>query len=257
MEPQHLHAGHGWEWIKRGYALFMKAPLLWIVLIMIFFIGMAALSVIPILGEPLTSLLLPVILVGLMVGCRALEQGDELELSHLFIGFQQRTTQLITLGGIALVAQFLIFGAMMMVGGGTLVSILMSAQPPDSPEILTQAIAGASLAVLLGIFLFSLLLMSMQFAPMLVYFNNLTPIAAMQLSLRAFTRNISSMLVYGITFTLLAILATMPMMLGWLILMPVVFTSVYAAYSEIFPVITETSDAPSVEFSSQDDQSHF
>ena len=35
MEPQRLKAGHGWQWIKQGYALFMKSPLLWIVLLLI------------------------------------------------------------------------------------------------------------------------------------------------------------------------------------------------------------------------------
>lgn len=235
MEPQHLPAIRGWEWIKQGYALFMKAPLLWIVLLVICFIGMAGLSAVPVVGEPLASLLLPAVLVGLMVGCRALEQGDELELAHLFSGFQQHTAQLVTLGGIALVGQFLIFGVMMLVGGGTLVSILMSGQPPDTPEVIAQAIAGAGLAVILGITLFSLLLMAMQFAPLLVFFDNLAPVAAMQLSLRAFMKNIGSMLVYGVTFMLLAILASLPMMLGWLVLMPIVFTSIYAAYCDIFP----------------------
>jgi len=26
MEPRRLQAGQGWQWIKQGYALFMKAP---------------------------------------------------------------------------------------------------------------------------------------------------------------------------------------------------------------------------------------
>ena len=42
MEPQHLAAGQGWQWIKQGYALFMKAPLLWIVLLLICVIAVVA-----------------------------------------------------------------------------------------------------------------------------------------------------------------------------------------------------------------------
>lgn len=243
MEPQHLAAGQGWQWIKQGYALFMKAPLLWIVVVLICFIAAAGLSAVPVVGEPLTSLLLPVVLAGLMAGCRALEHGEELELAHLFSGFQQHTTQLVTLGGIALVGQFLIFGVMMMVGGATLVGILMSGQPVEDPEIIKQAISGAGIAVLLGITLFSVLLMTMQFAPMLVYFNNATPLEAMKLSLRAFIDNIGPMLVYGVTFMLLAILASIPMMLGWLVLMPIMFTSLYACYRDIFPAEKENQPA--------------
>lgn len=244
MEPQHLAAGQGWQWIKQGYALFMKAPLLWIVVLLICFIAAAGLSAVPVVGEPLASLLLPVVLAGLMAGCRALEHGDELELAHLFSGFQRHTAQLVTLGGIALVGQFLIFGAMIMVGGATLVGILMSGQPVEDPEIVRQAISGAGVAVLLGLSLFSVLMMAMQFAPMLVYFNNATPVEAMKLSLRAFVVNIGSMLVYGVTFMLLAILASIPMMLGWLVLMPLVFTSIYACYCDIFPAAKESPQPP-------------
>jgi len=244
MEPQRLQAMHGWQWIKQGYALFMKAPLLWMVLLMICFIAAAGLSAVPVVGEPLTSLLLPAVLVGLMVGCRALEHGEELELVHLFSGFKQHTAQLVTLGGIALVGQFLILGAMMMVGGAALVAILTSSQPVSDPEIVKQAITGASLAMLLGLALFSVLLMSMQFAPMLVYFNNATPLEAMKLSLRAFVNNVGAMLVYGVTFMLLAILASIPMMLGWLVLLPIVFTSLYACYCDIFPAAKENQPTP-------------
>lgn len=243
MEPKHLQAGQGWQWIKQGYALFMKAPLLWMVLLLICFIAAAGLSAVPVVGEPLASLLLPVVLAGLMVGCRALEHGEELELAHLFSGFQQRTAQLVTLGGIALVGQFLIFGAMMMVGGAALVGILMSGQPVEDPEIVKQAVSGAGIAVLLGLTLFSVLLMAMQFAPMLVYFNNATPLEAMKLSLRAFVNNIGAMSVYGVTFILLAILASIPMMLGWLVLLPIVFTSLYACYCDIFPAAKENQPA--------------
>ncbi len=258
MEPRHLETGRGWAWIKRGYALFMKAPLLWIVLLAICFIAVAGLSAVPVIGEPLASLLLPAVLVGLMAGCRALEQGEELELAHLFSGFQQHTAHLITLGGIALVGQYLIFGAMMMVGGATLVSILMSGQPPADSNVMMQAVAGAGIAVLLGITLFSVLLMAMQFAPMLVFFNNVAPVAALKLSLRAFMNNVGAMLVYGATFMLLAMLASIPMMLGWLVLMPVVFTSLYASYCDIFPAAKEAVSAPLEGGAvSRDDQAHF
>lgn len=244
MEPKHLKAGRGWEWIKQGYALFMKAPLLWIVLLLICVIAAVALSNVPVVGEPLVSLLMPAILAGLMAGCRALLQGEELELAHLFSGFQQHTAQLVTLGGIALVGQFLIFGLMILVGGATLVSILMSGQPDVDPEVIMQAISGAGFAVLLGITLFSVLVMAMQFAPLLVYFNNLTPLVAMKLSLRAFLNNVGAMLVYGMTFVFLAILASIPMMLGWLILLPLVFTSLYVSYCDIFPAEKEAVNTP-------------
>ncbi len=235
MQAKHLPAAQGWLWIKRGYWLFMKAPLLWIVLLLIGLGGVLALSAIPVIGEPLSSLLMPVMMIGLMFGCHELLRGEELELAHLFVGLQKHTSQLITLGGIALVAQYLIFGVMMLVGGAALVGLLMNSQATPDPEIFKQAMAGAGLAVFVGITLFGILLMAMQFAPLLVFFNQISPIAAMKLSLRAYVDNIGAMFIYGTAFLLLAMLASIPMMLGWLVLLPLMFTSVYAAYLDIFP----------------------
>ena len=234
MNYQRLSAGHGWQWLKLGYTLFMKAPLLWVVLLMICFIAAAGLSAVPVMGEPLASLLIPVVLAGLMSGCRALEQDDELELPHLLNGFRQHTAQLVTLGGISLVGQFLIFGIMMLIGGATLVSMLMSGQPPEDPQVLAHAIAGAGFSAMVGLALFAILMMAMQFAPMLVYFDGVAPVEALKLSLRAFLANFAPMLLYGATLLLLGLLASMPMMLGWLILLPVVVASMYTSYRQIF-----------------------
>ncbi|MDX8386496.1 MAG: BPSS1780 family membrane protein [Gallionella sp.] len=241
MEPQRLNSIQGWEWIKQGFALFMKAPLLWIVLIIICLIATVGFSSVPVVGEPLVSLLMPVILIGLMTGCRSLEQGEELELAHLFSGFHRHTTHLVTLGGISLVSQFMIFGVMMVLGGAALVSILMSGQPDPDPELVMEAITGAGLALMVGAALFSMLMMAMQYAPMLVYFNNIAPAQAMKLSFRAFIYNIGPMLVYFTTFMILAFLASMPAFLGWLVLLPLVFTSLYASFRNIFPVAQEVN----------------
>ncbi len=258
MEPQRLKTGQGWVWIKQGYALFVKAPLLWIVLLIICVIAAVGVSSIPIVGEPLVSLLMPVILVGLMVGCRALSHEEDLELAHLLSGFKQHTSQLVTLGGVSLVGQYLILGAMIAVGGSTLVGILMSGQPDTDPNVLMEAIAGAGVAVLVGIVLFALLMMAMQYAPMLVFFDNVAPVQAMKLSLRAFLHNIGPMLLYGVTFMFLGVLASLPMMLGWLVLLPLVFTSLYASYCDVFQTAKESGSTPvESDIGSRDDQAHF
>lgn len=256
MEVKQLPAAQGWAWIKQGYVLFMKAPLLWMTLLIICLVAAMALSAIPVLGEPLVSLLTPVILAGLMAGARAVQQGEELELAHLFSGFHTNTSQLVTLGGITLVGQYLIFGAMLMVGGGTLVSLMMNSDTVTDSNLITQAMEGAGFAVLVGAVLFSLLMTAMQYAPMLVYFNNVTPLEAMKLSLRAFGNNIGAMLMYSFTFVLLALLASMPLFLGWLVLLPVMFTSLYASYCDIFPLPVAAPAAAINEFSA-DDQAHF
>jgi hypothetical protein len=241
MEPQSLTAVRGWDWIKQGFVLFMKAPLLWIVIIVINIIAIITLAAIPFVGGLLVSVFMPFMIVGLMSGCRALHNGDELEIIHLFSGFHKHTSPLMTLGSISLVGQYLIYGIMMLIGGGVLVTILTSNSNFSDTEIF-NAVAGAGIAVFLGLILFSILLMATQFAPMLIYFNNAPPIAAMKLSLKTFSRNVAPMMVYSASFMLLGLLASLPMMLGWIVLLPVIFTSLYAAYVDVFPPVTAPSE---------------
>ena len=99
-----------------------------------------------------------------------------------------------------------------------------------------RAFAGAGISLLLGMTLFFVLLMAMQFAPMLVLFDKVAPWPALKISLQAFLRNALPLTVYGLLLLPFAVFASMPMMLGWLILMPVLITSVYAAYRDFFPI---------------------
>lgn len=256
MEARKVNASHGWMWIKHGYWLFRKNPLLWMVLTAIGVVGLLGIAVIPVVGDPLATLLFPVLLAGFMFGCHALAQGEELELAHLFAGFQQHAQQLVTLGGVNLVGQLLILGVMMLTGGATLVSILTSSKPADDPAILVQAVSGAGFALLLGMTLFSVLLMAMQFAPMLVIFGKMQPIPALKTSLRAFLRNVIPLTVYAVMLLPFAVLATLPMMLGWLVLLPIIFTSMYAIYRDLFPTQEESAPAVEGEVVARDDQTH-
>ena len=154
-------------------------------------------------------------------------------------------------------AKVIALGLMMLAGGATLVSVLMSGEPQTDPDVMMHTFAGAGFAALIGIVLFSLLMMAMQFAPMLVFFRSVPPLHAMKLSLRAFLHNVGPMLVYGLTLMLLAVLASLPMFLGWVVLLPLIFTSLYASYSDIFPPLKEVSTPPESVATSQNDPSYF
>lgn len=236
MEYRKLPAARGWYWIKQGIALYKKSPVLWMALSMIGVLGMIAISSVPVVGEPLSTLLFPVIYAGLLLGCFALEQGEELELAHLFAGFQQKAQPLVTLGGITLVIQLLILGLMKITGGAGLVDLLMSEQPVSDPQVFTLAIESAGISIFIGLLLFSGLLLATQFAPMLVIFGNIKPLQALHTSAWLCLRNLTPLTVYGAIMMSLALLATMPMMLGWLILLPLMLTSSYAAFRDLVRV---------------------
>jgi hypothetical protein len=235
MEAKKLNAATGWLWIKQGNYLFKKSPILWVSITFIGVVGLIGVASIPVVGDPLATLLFPVMFAGLLAGCRALEHDEELELAHLFAGFHHNTQQLITLGGLNLVLELLIFGVMKITGGAALVDILMNNTQAEDPTVLAQAVAGAGIAVILGLILFTVLLMATQFAPMLVAFDKVRPVDALKASLRGCLNNMLPLSLYGTMMLLFAIAASLPMMLGWFILLPIMITSIYAAYRGIFP----------------------
>lgn len=235
MEARKVNISNGWLWIKQGYWLFKKSPILLVVLGAICIVGTIGIASIAVVGDPLATILFPTLFAGFMLGCRALEHGDELELAHLFSGLKNNPAQLISLGGINLVSQLLILGVMSLTGGEELVDIIMAGHQPQDPAVFTQAIQSAGISLLLGMTLFSTLLMAMQFAPMLVVFHNMPPLRALLVSFKACLRNIVPLTLYASMLIPFAILASVPIMLGWLVLVPVLITSMYAAYRDLFP----------------------
>jgi uncharacterized membrane protein len=74
----------------------------------------------------------------------------------------------------------------------------------------------------------------MWFAPALVALNDLQAIAAMKLSFQGSWRNMVPFLIYGVIGFVLAILASIPLGLGWLALVPTMICSTYISYKAIF-----------------------
>ncbi|MDP2804353.1 MAG: BPSS1780 family membrane protein [Gallionellaceae bacterium] len=238
MNARKLLASDGWLWIKQGNYLFKKSPVLLVTLLLITIAALLVTSRIPLAGDVLIGFLFPIFFVGLMRGCQALENDEELEIAHLFWGFQ-RAPFLITLGAINIIAESIIIVIMTNTGGKELIDILTSETPENNPAVILAAVQSAGISLPLGIGLFSMLLMAMQFAPMLVAFNNATPLAALKASLRACLRNMAALSVYGVIMLLFAFAATLAMMLGWIILFPIMITSIYAAYRRLFPTAAE------------------
>jgi uncharacterized membrane protein len=76
--------------------------------------------------------------------------------------------------------------------------------------------------------------MAFWFVPALVALRRDPPIAAMTASFSGSLANVLPMLVYSLVGLVLAIAASIPLGLGWLVLGPVIGGSVYASYRDIF-----------------------
>jgi uncharacterized membrane protein len=87
---------------------------------------------------------------------------------------------------------------------------------------------------LVGAALFVPLVMAFWFAPALVVLHDVPAFPAMRMSFLACLKNFLPFLLYGIVLTVLAVIATLPLLLGWLVLSPVMWASMYASYRDMF-----------------------
>jgi uncharacterized membrane protein len=175
-----------------------------------------------------------------MLGCHALARGEPLRVGHLFEGFQgNRFAPLCVLGLLWLAMIFVVAIVMvatifLTLGASGLAAIMdFGAAGLDYSAL---ASAGISLVVvgLIALALTLLVAMAYWFAPALVVLNGETPFAALRKSFAASMQNIGAFLLYGIIYIGLAIVASIPMGLGWLVLGPMVVGSCYAGWRTIF-----------------------
>jgi uncharacterized membrane protein len=233
MKARTVEAGRGWQWIVDGFGLFRRSPLMWIALTVVLVLIWMVSFIIPLLGPLLFNLLFPVLFAGLMLGCKAVESGEALELPYLFAGFKKNPTALVTVGGVYLVGTIVVVGMIFITAGGSMLPTVLDKSGGDM-----QAVAGAlrsmALALTIGFALYLPLMMLIWFAPVLVVLHELSPLEAMKASFFACLANWLAFLVYGLIILVLWFIASIPLFLGLVVLVPVLICSVYTSYKDIF-----------------------
>jgi hypothetical protein len=251
-EGRTVAAGRGWDWIVEAFALFRKQPGIWILTAVVLGVLFIVISVIPLLGSFATALLFPIFGAGLMLGCKALDQGGTLELAHLFAGFKHRTRDLVLVGVFNLVGSAVITFAVDSVIGGS----VFTGVTRGGIEGAGMPIESSLIAMLLAAGLATPLYMATWFAPALIVLHDVAPGAALKASFFACLRNWIPFLVYSVVLLVLGIAVAIPLLLGYmayvaaslvsaivaailgllglLVLIPVLAASVYTAYRDIF-----------------------
>jgi len=227
-------AARGWNWLADGWTLFKAAPGLWIGINVVFVVILFALALVPLLGPVAQSLLMPVFMGGILMGCRAIDDGSGLQFNHLFEGFKTRFGTLVSVGALYLAGFVAIMVVVMIITGAGLMGLVMSGGAGQGAAPTGAAAVTLLLAILLATALALPLVMAVWFAPALVVFHDLGAVDAMKQSFTGCLRNILPFLVYGIIGFVFAILASLPVGLGWLVLGPVIAASVYTSYRDIY-----------------------
>lgn len=225
-----VDGGRGVAWWSEGWALFMKNAGIAVVISLIMCVITFVMAIIPILGSLALSLLFPVFIGSWMLIARKMENGATPEIGDLFLGFKDKLTPLITIGGLVLVATivlmviFFVLGAGAAIGGGLVGG--RGGAAAGFGMVALSALIGLAYGVVVGMALF--------FAPALVVFQDMAPVEAMKTSFAAGLKNIVAFLIFGVLYFVAAIVASIPLGLGWLVLVPVLLFAVYRSYTDVF-----------------------
>ncbi len=216
--------GNGYQWLLRGWEMFRSAPGTWIGMTLTLLVVMVIVGMIPVINLSV-NLLGPVFVGGLVIGCRAIEDGEGLRFRHLFAGFSYKTGALLMVGLLyllAILAGAAVFGIVVAVGAAG----NSHAGDPASGTMIVAVLAMVVLFVPLG--------MAVWLAPPLVVFHDISAFQALKTSFVVVLQNFAPFLVYGLLVMLAAVVASLPLFLGWLVLVPVVYASLYAFYRDVF-----------------------
>jgi uncharacterized membrane protein len=222
-------AGQGWAWIAQGWSLFRQQPGTWILILLLAGVLFIVASLIPLVNWIAPSLLVPGLSAGVILGCKALDDGGRLTVGHLFAGYQARGSALVLVGVAAFVLYLAAMIPMVIVLGGKVIALMTG-----DAQAFSDIGPGFLIAILLTLAISVPVYMSLWFAPALVVLHETPPLAALRQSFFACLRNIVPFLLYGLVMLGLGILAAIPLGLGLLVLMPVFFASAYTSYRDIF-----------------------
>jgi uncharacterized membrane protein len=242
-------AGRGYDWWASAWQLFAGAPGVWLLITIVYIVIMLLLSAVPLLGQVAVSLLHPVFLGGIVLGCREQDRGGALTVTHLFAGFNDKVGSLVIVALIYFAGWIVVgcvaFALAFAMLGGSIIAALASG---DVMQLGYGMLATTSLmlllAALVSLLLIVPLLMAFWFAPALVVLRGDEPWAAMKTSFSACLRNVPPFLVYGLLGMLFVILACIPLFLGLLVLIPVGTATVYTSCKDIFGLPAQPATLP-------------
>lgn len=233
-EGRAVPAGNGWAWIPAAWALIRPNMGTWIGLFVIFAVIVIVLSMIPFLGALALYLVTPILMGGVMMGCDEARRGGAMTVGHLFAGFSNNAGKLVGIGVFALIAFIAIFLVVFLIFGLAMVKMFMGGGPEVDPAAAADGVVTMLIAMLVVFGLSVPVYMALWLSYPLVALNGFTVGQALRTSFFACLKNIMPFLVYGVVMFVLAIVASIPLALGWLLLGPVLLASFYTGYRDIF-----------------------
>lgn len=230
-DPVSRPISNGWTWIADGFNLFKQDWGNWLIICVVGFIIMMVIGVLP-FANLINFFLTYVWIGGLLLGCKALYDHQKISVGHLFAGF--KSPHVLPLVLLSVVLSLLYFVVIAAAFGSVAVSMMGMGDPDVFLNQFALNPAGFLLPFLIALCLFIPIMMAGWFAPMLIVFHKVPVFQALKMSFLGCIRNVLPFLIYGLVMLVLLIIGSIPLMLGLLIVVPVIYCSMFSSYKDIF-----------------------
>ncbi len=229
-----VDAGRGLGWWTDAWAVFMKNPGMWVVMGLITGVIYVVLMVIPFVNMLAPTLLAPVFTAGWMLTARKAATGAPIEIGDLFSAFKsERMSSLVVLGAMLLGVFIVLFGVLFVLGLGAAFGVGAGASARSAGGMMAAAGLGL-LSMLICLIAGFVISMAFWFAPALVILGGRSPVDALKESFAGSLKNIVPFIVYTVICVVASIVASIPLLLGWLVLIPVLMITIYLSYRDIY-----------------------
>ncbi|MGE0385032.1 MAG: BPSS1780 family membrane protein [Gammaproteobacteria bacterium] len=231
MKPMQVEAGRALDWFGAGWAMFMRAPGPWAILALVTLVVLFVASIVPVLNYIALPFLTPLLQAGLTVSARASDSGAMPRVEDLWAPMNDPRTRngLVALAIGAAVAQLALIALVVVLVGSSILGAAIG-----GGAVLAGTSLFGGLAVLLVL---AAVTMALLYAPILVLEAGLAPVAALQGSFSACLTNMGALAVAGLVLIVASVLASLPLMLGWVLLIPVTIGAIWTSYKAIFPPV--------------------
>lgn len=199
-----LPANTGWLWVKEGFALFRKQPAEISTLFLSYMFLMLALGIVPLLGQVLPMVLVPVFSMAFMQACLHIEKGKKVYPNLLLTGFRSTAFRtLVKLGVLYLFAAVIAVASSALVDGGVFWQIMAGGKELDAETIRNS---NMSLAMMFAAAVYTPAAMAFWYAAPLIAWQKMGVGKAIFFSFFAVKRSGKAFLVYGLAWVLIGVL---------------------------------------------------
>ncbi|MBO0614481.1 MAG: hypothetical protein RL122_1452 [Pseudomonadota bacterium] len=215
------------QWIKQGWFMFRANPVIWALLGVLFGSTVLLLSMLPFIGGLLLNVAIPVLIGGMLLAVKQAHTSKAVEVADALKVLKDVPirNQLMLVGAIMLGASF----AATLLGKLLVGDLIMMDDITGLPSL--------NLNVSMLVFLLMISLgtgMLFTYAPALVVFKGMTAMDAVKASFHGAWTNALPFVVFALIYAGLTLLAAIPLMLGFVVLIPVMVGAVYMSYKDIF-----------------------